>query len=392
MDCLARTALKQYDNAKKNVKKIGDKKKDVKEITNRLLDMNKESSPAPVDKNSSDDRTFLNFDIDQSEVQNEIDESVNEKESYNNSYINDKPEICEKTGLRQTPPPDSKVNEILAEECPNTVLKSSTEVSKESFKEIQQNIIPSRKIKKDTLPDRENKKDILPKEIKNEVTEEVTLVRESRKEGKPHEEIKRENVTLIKDINKESTSKDVSTDIQKQIEQVLPVDSSENVVQEPAIPLGQRSNRRKSKGQSQTSESLNKSDSITQSVSQSQNKTQVSENRRKQQFMEIQNKSQPLENQIMTQVTENKVESLESHKKVKISGNQVKAQQSKSQPQSKQTKHQQDDDLDFLLSLKKPVRESQLSGLQPSQVAKPSIEEGKYYRIIYIFPYYSKLQ
>jgi hypothetical protein len=36
-----------------------------------------------------------------------------------------------------------------------------------------------------------------------------------------------------------------------------------------------------------------------------------------------------------------------------------------------------DDDLDFLLSLKGPVKEAQISSLRPSQVTKPTIEDGK---------------
>jgi hypothetical protein len=40
-------------------------------------------------------------------------------------------------------------------------------------------------------------------------------------------------------------------------------------------------------------------------------------------------------------------------------------------------KSQQTDDLDFLLSLKKPVKEVHISSLGPSQVTKPAIEDGK---------------
>jgi hypothetical protein len=40
-------------------------------------------------------------------------------------------------------------------------------------------------------------------------------------------------------------------------------------------------------------------------------------------------------------------------------------------------KSQQTDDLDFLLSLKRPVKEAQISSLRPSQVTKPTLEDGK---------------
>jgi hypothetical protein len=40
-------------------------------------------------------------------------------------------------------------------------------------------------------------------------------------------------------------------------------------------------------------------------------------------------------------------------------------------------KSQQTDDLDFFLSLKKPVKEVQISSLRPSRVTKPTIEDGK---------------
>lgn len=40
-------------------------------------------------------------------------------------------------------------------------------------------------------------------------------------------------------------------------------------------------------------------------------------------------------------------------------------------------KSQRTDDLDFLLSLKGPVKEAQISSLRPSQVTKPTLEDGK---------------
>ena len=40
---------------------------------------------------------------------------------------------------------------------------------------------------------------------------------------------------------------------------------------------------------------------------------------------------------------------------------------------------QTDDDLEFLLSLKKPVKEAKMPNLKPSQATKPTIDDGKFY-------------
>lgn len=48
-------------------------------------------------------------------------------------------------------------------------------------------------------------------------------------------------------------------------------------------------------------------------------------------------------------------------------------------------KSQRTDDLDFLLSLKRPVEEAQILSLRPSQVTKPTLEDGKLRSPFYIY-------
>lgn len=56
-----------------------------------------------------------------------------------------------------------------------------------------------------------------------------------------------------------------------------------------------------------------------------------------------------------------------------------KSQTAQVQKVDSQKLQQTDDDLEFLLSLKKPVKEAKMPSLKPSQATKPTIDDGKLY-------------
>lgn len=56
-----------------------------------------------------------------------------------------------------------------------------------------------------------------------------------------------------------------------------------------------------------------------------------------------------------------------------------KSQPAQVQKVDSQKLQQTDDDLEFLLSLKKPVKEAKMPSLKPSQATKPTIDDGKLY-------------
>jgi hypothetical protein len=268
MDYYAKQCAVKFETTKSRSVRKSDKKEGLDSTAHHLLNilLLKEGSPVPSEEDRADKKTSLalNFDIEQPEVQN----SVSEIETVNVDTVNSNsntecvvkriPETGSKPDLNKVTPPQK------------------AGFSKTTLSSVQPNTTES-EVQHDSTPVGEI--DHEPKALNKMIPQAVT----------PKTEVVQSSETVKAEVTKQTVQQ---SDFEESLTEVVP---------EPVVPLGQRSSRCKSRGQTQS--------------------------------LEVQ-----------------KVDS---------------------------QKCQQTDDLDFLLSLKKPVKEAQVSSLKPSQVTKPTIEDGK---------------
>jgi hypothetical protein len=224
----------------------------------------KKGSPVPPDEDTATEKTSsaLSFDIAQPEVQSDVlvTESVNMDEITNNN-TNREPDVKKIPETGSIP----DINEVIPPQKADFTKTSLSKAPRNVDAERQHYSIPAEKISHEPKP--------LSKTIAAAVT--------------PGTEVFHSSGAMTAEVRKQAIQ-------EPDIEQTEHLPKS-------AVPLDQRSSRRKSRGQAQAPE--------------------------------VQ----------------------------KVDGE----------------KSQRTDDLDFLLSLKRPVKEAQISSLRPSQVTKPTIEDGK---------------
>ncbi|PSN33019.1 hypothetical protein C0J52_17833 [Blattella germanica] len=281
MDHIAHSALKRYEETKKNLPKK--KKERVETTEDLLLD---ESSPTEL--NTSEEKADLKFNIDQPDIQNEITDSDAITNTESSSYISktELPEVNTKAYQSQDIPPksitkDSETNSRIISNPEKTSSSIQERVYTATAAKIEE-ITTVQEIRKESTPPRNNKQVI--------------------KETTPAQEIQKEN-SAVQEIHKKKTEQEM---------QQSQLDSPENVFEEPLVPLGQRSSRRKGKGHAQTSGNQNR---IAETASETeisgrQNDSKIAENENKTQLPEKQKDVEPDASQL-TLINPQKTEDLE---------------------------------------------------------------------------------